>query len=50
MGAALQENEIHDELEGEHGDVLGLAPEHLEVRRHAVVAAGVFRRLWEITS
>ena len=41
MGAALQENEIHDELEGEHGDVLGLAPEHLEVRRHAVVAAGV---------
>ena len=41
MGAALQDNEIHDELEGEHGDLLGLTPDHLEVRRHAGVAAGV---------
>ena len=41
MGAALQDTEIHDELEGEHGDVLGLTPDHLEVRRHAGVAAGV---------
>lgn len=41
MGAALQDHEIHDELEGEQSDILGLAPDHLEVRRHAGVAAGV---------
>ena len=43
MGASLNEavHETHDELEGEHGEVLGLTPAPLEVRRHAGVAAGV---------
>ncbi len=48
MGArldeAVQEHE-YDDIEGEHGEVLGLTtdvlPTHLEVRRHAGVAAGV---------
>ena len=43
MGASLNEavHETHDEREGEHGEVLGLTPSPLEVRRHAGVAAGV---------
>ncbi|PKH41264.1 hypothetical protein CXG46_09215 [Nocardioides alpinus] len=41
----MQENEVHDrsegESDGEHGEVLGLTPDAVEVRRHAGVAAGV---------
>ena len=44
MGAAaVHETEVHDERGADTGDVLGVAPDpsHVEVRRHAGVAAGV---------
>ena len=42
MGAtALHETEVHDESGTESGDVLSVAPDAVEVRRHAGVAAGV---------
>ncbi len=49
MGArleeAVQETDVHDGTAGESGEVLGSTPDavptHLEVRRHAGVAAGV---------
>lgn len=41
MSTVMQENEVHDESDGEHGEVLGLTPDAVEVRRHAGVAAGV---------
>ncbi len=41
LNEAVQETEVHDDLDGEHGEVLGLTPTPLEVRRHAGVAAGV---------
>ena len=41
MSTAMQENEVHDGPDGEHGEVLGLTPDAVEVRRHAGVAAGV---------
>ncbi len=41
MSASVQETEIQDDIAGEHGEVLGLTPEAVEVRRHAGVAAGV---------
>ena len=42
MGAtALHETEVHDDSGMESGDVLNVAPDAVEVRRHAGVAAGV---------
>jgi cytoskeleton protein RodZ len=41
MSAAVHEAEVHDERGPADGDVLGLAPDAVEVRRHAGVAAGV---------
>ena len=42
MGAtALHETEVHDDSGRESGDVLNVAPDAVEVRRHAGVAAGV---------
>ena len=41
MGAMLDESEIDSSHEGEQGEPLGVAPEGIEVRRHAGVAAGV---------
>ncbi len=40
MSTVMHENEVH-EPDGEHGEVLGLTPDAVEVRRHAGVAAGV---------
>ena len=39
LDEGMQENEVHED--GEHGEVLGLTPDAVEVRRHAGVAAGV---------
>lgn len=44
MGAAMHETEVHTDETGQgsgHGDVLSVAPDVVEVRRHAGVAAGV---------
>jgi hypothetical protein len=42
MGAAeVQETEVHTTDAGEHGEGLSVAPDAVEVRRHAGVAAGV---------
>jgi hypothetical protein len=42
MGAAaVHETEIHEDEHGHGGEVLSAAPDHVEVRRHAGVAAGV---------
>ena len=44
MGAAMHETEVHADETGQgsgHGDVLSVAPDVVEVRRHAGVAAGV---------
>lgn len=44
MGAAMHETEVHTDGTGQgsgHGDVLSVAPDVVEVRRHAGVAAGV---------
>ncbi|MFC7359393.1 helix-turn-helix domain-containing protein [Nocardioides astragali] len=41
MSAAVHETEVHGGHEPESGDVLGVAPDAVEVRRHAGVAAGV---------
>src|SRR5688572_19116387 len=41
MSAAMHETEVHTGHDPENGDVLGVAPDAVEVRRHAGVAAGV---------
>ncbi len=44
MGAAMHETEVHTDGTGQgsgHGDVLSVAPDVVEVRRHAGVSAGV---------
>src|SRR5688572_33008377 len=41
MSAAVHETEVHGGHEPESGDVLGVAPDAVEVRRSAAVAAGV---------
>ena len=41
MSAAMHETEVHTGHEPDNGDVLGVAPDAVEVRRHAGVAAGV---------
>ncbi|HEV2798174.1 MAG TPA: helix-turn-helix domain-containing protein [Nocardioides sp.] len=41
MGAMLNETETDSSHASEQGDVLGIAPDGIEVRRHAGVAAGV---------
>ena len=41
MSTVMHDNEVRDESDEEHGEVLGLTPDAVEVRRHAGVAAGV---------